>query len=146
MFVRGIIVWSFRMALVRGPYPEQLVTAGKGFGGGAVPEDAHFGDTSGWVAMVTLETLRERRRDILAIASRHGASNIRVFGSVARGEARPDSDVDFLVDFEDGVSLMDHAGLMVDLEDFLHCKVDVGAARALKPRIRDRVLTDALPL
>lgn len=96
--------------------------------------------------MVTLEALRERRRDILAIASRHGASNVRIFGSVARGEARPDSDVDFLVDFEEGVSLMDHAGLMVDLEEFLHCKVDVGAARALKPRIRDRVLTDALPL
>lgn len=96
--------------------------------------------------MVTLETLRERRADILAIASRHGASNLRVFGSVARGDAGPESDVDFLVDFEPGVSLLDHAGLLGDLQDYLQCKVDVGAARALKPRIRDRVLADALPL
>jgi uncharacterized protein len=131
---------------VRRPYLGQAVTAGKEFRVGATPEEAHIRDTSGRVAMVTLETLRERRRDILAIASRHGASNVRIFGSVARGESRPDSDVDFLVDFEDGVSLMDHAGLMVDLEEFLQCKVDVGAARALKPRVRDRVLTDALPL
>ena len=95
--------------------------------------------------MVTLEALRERRDDILAIASRHGASNLRVFGSVARGEAGPESDVDF-VDFEPGVSLLDHAGLLVDLQDHLQRKVDVGAARALKPRIRERVLADALPL
>jgi uncharacterized protein len=96
--------------------------------------------------MVTLETLRERRGDILAIASRHGASNLRVFGSVARGDAGPESDVDFLVDFEPCVSLLDHAGLPVDLQEYLQCKVDVGAARTLKPRIRDRVLADSLPL
>ena len=96
--------------------------------------------------MIMLETLRERREEILAIASRHGASNIRVFGSVARGQAGPESDVDFLVDFEPGVSLLDHAGLLLDLQDFLQCKVDVGAARAPEPRIRERVLADALPL
>ena len=96
--------------------------------------------------MVTLETLRERRDDILAIASRHGGSNLRVFGSVARGEAGPESDVDFLVDFEPGVSLLDHAGLLVDLQDSLKCKVDVGAARMLKSRVRERVLADARPL
>ena len=96
--------------------------------------------------MVTLETLRTNRAAIHAIAARHGASNLRVFGSVARGEAGPESDVDFLVDFEPGVSLLDHAGLVLDLEDYLQCKVDVGAARALKPRIRERVVADALPL
>ena len=96
--------------------------------------------------MVTLETLRERRDDILAIASRHGGSNLRVFGSVARGEAGPESDVDFLVDFEPGVSLLDHAGLLVDLQDSLKCKGDVGAARMLKSRVRERVLADARPL
>jgi predicted nucleotidyltransferase len=96
--------------------------------------------------VVTLETLRERRQDILAIAARRGASNVRVFGSVARGDAGPESDVDFLVDFEPGVSLLDHAGLLVDLQGYLQCKVDVGAARMLKPRIRERVMADALPL
>lgn len=96
--------------------------------------------------MVTLEMLRTNREAIHAIAARHGASNLRVFGSVARGEAGPGSDVDFLVDFEPGVSLLDHAGLVLDLEDYLQCKVDVGAARALKPRLRKRVFADALPL
>jgi len=96
--------------------------------------------------MVTLETLRERRRDILAIASRHGASNLRVFGSVARGDTNEDSDIDVLIDLEEGRSLFDLIAVKQDLEDLFGCKVDVGTARSLRPRLKDRVLREALPL
>ena len=92
------------------------------------------------------QILKARREEILVIAARHGARNIRVFGSVARGEARPDSDVDFLIELERGRSLLDHAGLLVDLEELLGRKVDVVTERGLRPRIRDRVLSEAVPL
>jgi uncharacterized protein len=87
--------------------------------------------------------LRTHRDKILAIAERHGASNVRVFGSVARGEARPDSDVDILVDLELGRSLFDHAQLQIDLEALLARKVDVVSARGLRSHLRDRVLQEA---
>jgi len=90
--------------------------------------------------------LRTHRDKILAIAERHGASNVRVFGSVARGEARPDSDVDILVDLELGRSLFDHAQLQIDLEALLDRKVDVVSARGLRSHLRDRVLQEAIPL
>jgi uncharacterized protein len=96
--------------------------------------------------VVTLETLRERRGDILAIASRHGASNLRVFGSVARGDTNEDSDIDVLIDLEEGRSLFDLIAVKQDLEDLFGCKVDVGTARSLRPRLKDRVLREALPL
>jgi predicted nucleotidyltransferase len=92
------------------------------------------------------ELLKAHRSDILRLAERHGARNVRVFGSVARGDARPESDVDLLVDLEEGRSLLDHAQLQVDLELLLNRKVDVVSARGLRPRIRDRVLRDAVPL
>lgn len=92
------------------------------------------------------ELLKAYRTDILRLAERHGARNVRVFGSVARGDARPESDVDLLVDLEEGRSLLDHAQLQVDLELLLNRKVDVVSARGLRPRIRDRVLRDAVPL
>jgi predicted nucleotidyltransferase len=96
---------------------------------------------------MTLDDIRSRYRDqILAAGSRYGAHNIRVFGSVARGEQRNDSDIDFLVDFEPGRSLLDLTGLLVDLEDMLPCKVDVVSGRGLNPRLAAEVLREAVSL
>ena len=90
--------------------------------------------------------LTEKHDEILRIAARHGAKNIRVFGSVARGDADAASDVDVLVDMEPGRSLLDMGGLLMDLQDVLGCPVDVVTERGLRPRIRDRVLKEAVPL
>jgi predicted nucleotidyltransferase len=92
------------------------------------------------------ELLKSKRQEILAIAARHGARNVRVFGSVARGEAGPESDLDILVEMEPGTSLMDHIALMQDLEDLLGRKVDVVSDKALHWYIWDRVLAEATPL
>ena len=90
--------------------------------------------------------LEESREEILRIATRYGARNVRVFGSVARGEERPDSDVDFLVEFDTDRSLLDHIALVQDLEDLLGRKVQVTTEDALHWYIRDRVLEQAVPL
>ena len=96
---------------------------------------------------MTLERLlEEKREDILRIAARHGARNVRVFGSVARGEADEASDIDFLVDMEPGRSLLDLGGLQMELEALLGCRVDVATERGLKDRIRQRVLREAVPV
>jgi uncharacterized protein len=96
---------------------------------------------------MTLQDMRATRRDeILRVARRHGATRVRVFGSVARGQADSDSDVDFLVDMEPGRSLFDIAALLLELRDLLGCEVDVVTERGLRPRIRDRVLAEAVPL
>ena len=94
----------------------------------------------------SIAVLARLRAEILAAASRHGATNVRVFGSVARGEADAASDVDFLVDFEPGRSLLDLAGLLIDLEDLLGHPVDVVTEPGLKARIRQRVLAEAVPV
>ena len=87
-----------------------------------------------------------RRDEILSIAARHGAKNLRVFGSAARGEAGPDSDIDFLVNFDEGRSLMDQSAMILDLTDLLERKVDVVEPEALHWYIRERILRDAVPL
>ena len=84
--------------------------------------------------VLTMDVLRRRRAEILAVARKHRAHRIAVFGSVARGEARPGRDLDLLVDFEPGTSLLDHVGLFQDLEELLGVGVDVLTRSALKPR------------
>lgn len=97
-------------------------------------------------AVLTLESLRALRAEILDAAARNGAYGVRVYGSVARGQATATSDVDFLVEFESGRSLFDLGGLVADLEDLLGCSVDVATPGALQPRMKDRVLADAVEL
>ncbi|HLA80570.1 MAG TPA: nucleotidyltransferase family protein [Thermoleophilia bacterium] len=90
------------------------------------------------------ELLKRKRHEILRIAAKHGALSVRVFGSVARGEADAQSDIDFLVELEPGRSLLDLGGLQYELESLLGCRVDVVTERGLKTRIRDRVLREAV--
>ena len=90
------------------------------------------------------QLLEEKRGEILRIASEHGAREVRVFGSVARGEADRESDIDFLVELEPGRSLLDLGGLQMELESLLGRRVDVVTTRGLKARIRERVLQEAV--
>jgi uncharacterized protein len=90
--------------------------------------------------------LKTRRKEILEIAARNGAVNVRVFGSVARGEDRHDSDIDFLVNLESGRSLLDLARLLRELNTLLGYPVDVVTEAGLRPRIKPQVLRDARPL
>lgn len=98
------------------------------------------------LAAISLEGLRTRRREIVDLAARRGAHAVQVFGSVARGEQRPGSDIDLLVEFEPGRSLFDLGGLICDLEDLLGGPVDVVTEDELRPLVRERVLSDAVPL
>lgn len=88
----------------------------------------------------------QNKKNILKIARKYRAHNIRVFGSVSRGEDSNNSDVDLLVSFKKGASLLDQAGLMDELESLLHTKVDVVSDRSINQCIRDKVLKDAQPL
>jgi predicted nucleotidyltransferase/DNA-binding XRE family transcriptional regulator len=90
--------------------------------------------------------LRRRRKAIIETAANRGAHNVRVFGSVARGEDTPSSDVDLVVELDTGVGLVALAGLERELSDLLRVKVDVVPADTLKPRVRDEVLAEAIPL
>ena len=96
--------------------------------------------------MTIYEVIAVHRKEILAIAARNGARNLRVFGSVARGEADEDSDVDFLVEMEPGRTLFDVGGLVYELMELLSCSVDVVTEGGLRGRFKDRVLRDARPL
>jgi len=96
--------------------------------------------------MMTLRTLAERRSQILSLAEHYRAGDVRVFGSVARGESTERSDVDLLIKPRDGCSLFDLGGLLEDLQDLLGCQVDLVTEDGLKPRLRDRILKEALPL
>jgi uncharacterized protein len=98
------------------------------------------------MAMNLRSLLNENRNEILETAKRHGARNVRIFGSVARGDDDEESDLDFLVEMEPGRSLLDHAALLLDLEMLLGRKVDVLSEKGIKTRIRERVLREARPL
>jgi hypothetical protein len=90
------------------------------------------------------ELLMAKREEIPQIAARYGAHNVRVFGSVARGEAGPESDIDFLVDMEPGRSLFDLGGLLMDLKKLLGVEVDIVTEQGLRTRIREHVLREAV--
>lgn len=92
------------------------------------------------------ELLNIKREEILRIAAQYGAYNVRVFGSVARGEDDDKSDVDFLVDLEADRNLLDLGGLLMDLRDLLGREVDVVTPDGLRARIRERVLREAIPV
>ena len=92
------------------------------------------------------KAVRSKRDQILQLAAKHGARNVRVFGSIARGEADQRSDVDLLVDMDPGRSLLDLGGLLMDLRELLGCPVDVVTERGLRRRIRERVLKEAVPI
>lgn len=96
--------------------------------------------------MFTRKDITDRRREILEIASRHGASDVRLFGSVARGDVHKASDIDLLVRFEPGRSLLDHGALIDELEELLGVKVDVISEGGLRGRLRDRVLSEIVPV
>ena len=98
------------------------------------------------MVMDIVEFLKTKRDEILSIAAKYGAHNVRIFGSVARGEAGSESDLDVLVELEPGRSLMDHAGLILDLQELLGCQVDVVTEKGLRPRLRERILAEAVTL
>lgn len=92
------------------------------------------------------DLLKSRRDEILRIAAKHGARNVRIFGSVARGEADSQSDIDLLVEFRRGTTLLSHAALVQELEELLGIKVDVVSERGLRDRVRERVLREAVAI
>lgn len=95
---------------------------------------------------MTLDEIRTHRDVILGIASRHGARNIRVFGSTARGTATGGSDVDLLVDLESGRTLLDLGGLLMDVQNAISLRVDIAMERMLRPEVRARAVKEAVPL
>ena len=96
--------------------------------------------------MPSLNDIRRRRDEILRVAAEHGAHNVRVFGSIVRGEAGERSDLDLLVKLEDGRSLLDHVALKQDLEDLLGGEVDVVTEGGLHRLLRERILAEAVAL
>ena len=92
------------------------------------------------------ELLKGDRKEILDLAAKHGARNVRVFGSAARGEAAETSDVDLLVNMERGRTLLDLVGLWQDLEELLGCKVDVIAEGGISSYLREQIIEEAVPL
>lgn len=96
--------------------------------------------------MITKDDVRRQRDAILEIARRHGARDVRLFGSVARNDTTERSDLDLIVRFDAGRTLLDHAGLIGDLEDLLGIKVDVIDADGMRPRFRAVVEKEASPL
>jgi len=92
------------------------------------------------------ELVEGKREEILRIARAHGARNVRLFGSAVRGDADETSDVDFLVEFEPGTSLLQHGAMIADLEELLGRRVDVAPEKTLRERVRERVLREAVPV
>ncbi|MGA2938198.1 MAG: nucleotidyltransferase family protein [Syntrophobacteraceae bacterium] len=96
--------------------------------------------------MAIAQAVREKREEILKVAARRGAKNVRLFGSLARGEESADSDVDLLVDMEEGRSLLDLSNLLQDMEQLLGCRVHLVEPEALHWAIRERIIEEAVPL
>ncbi|MBP8605171.1 MAG: nucleotidyltransferase family protein [Phycisphaerae bacterium] len=96
--------------------------------------------------MITLAEIQKKRAEILKVAASYGADNLRIFGSVVRGTAGPDSDVDILVRMSSKSSLLDRIGIMQDLEALLGVKVDVVNEKAVHPLLRDRIFSEVIPL
>lgn len=96
--------------------------------------------------MISKEAIRQKREEIRRIAAEHGAINVRVFGSVARGEERPDSDLDLLIDVGPKTSSWFPAGLILDLEKLLGCRVEVVTEKSLNPLFREQVLREAIKI
>ena len=96
--------------------------------------------------MVAMTDIQQRRSEILRLAEKHGARNVRLFGSVVHGENDPTSDLDVLVQFDDDRSLVDHVALKQALEDLLGCRIDVVEDQALHRALRDRILSEAVSL
>ena len=96
--------------------------------------------------MSILESLRQQRHEILKLASQHGARNVRVFGSAARGEADTNSDIDFLVELEPDRTLFDLGALLMDLQDLLGRKIDVITDDSIYWLLRRKILKEAVPL
>jgi uncharacterized protein len=97
-------------------------------------------------SVTAIERIRENRDAIIRIAAKHGATNVRLKGSVARGEARPESDIDLLVKWNEGTTLLDHAALLLELQDIVGRKVDFASDGWVKPSIRESVYRDAIAL
>ena len=96
---------------------------------------------------MALNTIVQNKRDaILRIATQYGASNVRIFGSIARGEAGPESDVDVLIHLEPGRSLLDIVAIKQELEELLGCNVDVLTEASISPYLRERILLEAIRL
>lgn len=96
--------------------------------------------------MELADLIQSKRNEILEIAGRYGARQVYVFGSVARNEMHPGSDIDFLVEMESGRSLFDLGGMLYDLRELLGVDVDVVTPKGLRPRIKDEVIREAIPL
>lgn len=96
--------------------------------------------------MTTADVLKRHRAEVLRLAAHYGATEVRVFGSVARGDADEASDIDFVVRMNPGRSVFDIGGLLMDLQDLLGRRVDVVTEKGLRPRIRERVLREAVPV
>ena len=93
-----------------------------------------------------LEELRSHKEAILALAAKYKAQHVRVFGSVARGDAKPQSDIDLLVEFQPDASLLDESNLDIALKKLLKCKVDLLGDDVMRPEFRPFILRDAIPL
>jgi len=109
------------------------------------PLHSHAYPEEGWF-MDVYQVLAIKRGEILALAERFGVKNIRIFGSVARHEARDTSDIDFLVEFPPSATLLTHAAFQRELSSLLGCPVDVASFHGLKDHVRQRVAQEAIPL
>jgi len=96
--------------------------------------------------MVSLKDIRDKRSEILRIADKHGAHDLRVFGSIVRGKMDEESDIDILIEFEGRKSLLDLAHLKNELEDAVNRRVDLLTYKSLHPRLKDRILAEQVPI